>query len=913
MPRIDQYVSEGTIQSDRGGAQRVQANTAPQQALSQLGGAVQQFGSGLERVADIYRQQEDFAADTSYQRFRAQEANRFEKAKLNMEPGAVGFAEGQVQERDAEFQKWLATQPTRVRQEYAQRDQVYRERFVGDAGRVETTERIRQQTAAIEQTTDELVQIAYANPGDVETVIAEGRANIEKSNLPPTAKQAAIEAWDLRAREGAWRGLLEADPEAAMAAIGIQAEEPASAGPENVVNRILGVESSFNPNAKNPRSSAAGLGQFIDSTWLNMIRKHRPDVAAGRSQSEILALKTDPALSREMTLRYAEDNARGLQAMGFPATDGNIYLAHFAGLGGALSLLRADPNASAGSVMGADKVRANPFLKGMSAGDVIRWANKKMSGGGPVVSDPAAAFAAIPLERRMQLARTGQTALNKQMTVDRSDLATEVANQVAAIQQTGSSDQPQLTLERFEQAYPQGQAQEKYEEYKNAMLLASDLNRISTLSPGQQQSMLEAQRPTDTTDPNYARELQDYNTLATAIAQDNKRWTQDQVGSAHAASPELAIMRQRVQEAAANGGDVRVATQNYRETLDNVYENKGIPLDRRQYLSGQQADAIVENLNNVDVPARQRMGAVISEVFATDNPAHQQAVYQQLVAQGMPRHMSGVLDAYNGGYMEAFNRLTQDALVDPKDLPLPEGVKNADIEQLINERLFETGSIGSVYHGLDINVTDNTGGAVQDSELLKRAITRRIALGAKPEEAADAAVADLFTDKEVAQTTGVLAVVPIGTDMGIFEMQATHRQGIRQAFADQLTVNRGQELQRLSTETEADERSIELYQAETDAHIDDIVENGVIRSIRGGYGLIDQKTGLAVAREDGTPLVFTLDEIMSYRRFAEGDERNPLDRGPSLRGDSTVRQPFGDLPPEQMPGGGAFQREFGLD
>lgn len=913
MPRIDQYVSTGTIQSDRGGAQRVQANTAPQRAQAQLGGAIQQLGAGVDRVADIYRQAEDFSTDTSYQRFRAQEANRFEQAKLGMEPGAVGFADSQVKARDTEFQNWLSTQPTRVRQEYEQRDQVYRERFIGDAGRVETTERIRQQTAAIEQTTNELVQIAYANPGDVETTIAEGRENIMKSNLPPTAKQAAVEAWDLRARESAWRGLLEADPEAAMAALGVQAEEPVSSGPENVVNRIIGVESGGNASAKNPKSSATGLGQFIDSTWMNMINKHRPDVAAGRSKSEVLALRNDPALSREMTTRLTEDNARALQATGYPTTDGNLYLAHFAGVGGAVSLLRADPTASAASVLGQSVVNANPHLKGMNAGDVIRWANKKMTGGGPVVSDPAKQFAAIPLERRLQLARSGQTALNKQMTADRSDLATEVANQVAAIQQTGQSDQPQLTLERFEMAYPQGQAQEKFEEYQNATLLASDINRVATLPPGQQQSMLEAQRPTDTSDPNYARELNDYNVLANAIAQDNKRWSQDQVGSAHAASPELAVMRQRIQDASTNGGNVQVATQNYRETLDNVYENKGIPPNQRQYLGGQQADAIVENLDDVDVPARQRMGAVVSEVFATDNPQHQQAVYQQLVEAGMPRHMSGVLDAYNGGYMGAFNRLTQDALIDPKDVPLPEGVKNADIEAAINESMFADGSIGSVYHGLDMNVTDNTGGAVQDSELLKRAITRRMALGSSIEDATASAVADLFTEKEVAQSSGILAVVPTGTDLGLFEMQATHQQGIRTAFADQLTVNRGLELQRLSTETEVDERAIATYQAETDAHIEDIIENGVIRSIRGGYGLIDQKTGLAVALEDGTPMVFSLEEVMTYRRFAEGDERNPLDRGPSLRGDSRVRQPFGDLPPEQLPGGGAFQRELGLD
>ena len=69
-----------------------------------------------------------------------------------------------------------------------------------------------------------------------------------------------------------------------------QREEPtAGAAIDAVVERIIGVESGGDPNAKNKRSSATGLGQFLDETWLDMIRAHRPDLARGRSQDEILA------------------------------------------------------------------------------------------------------------------------------------------------------------------------------------------------------------------------------------------------------------------------------------------------------------------------------------------------------------------------------------------------------------------------------------------------------------------------------------------------------------------------------------------------------------------------------------------------------------------------------------------------
>jgi hypothetical protein len=53
-------------------------------------------------------------------------------------------------------------------------------------------------------------------------------------------------------------------------------DEPGDTRGVNVlVERIIGVESNGNPNAKNKRSSATGLGQFLDETWLEMIRAHR--------------------------------------------------------------------------------------------------------------------------------------------------------------------------------------------------------------------------------------------------------------------------------------------------------------------------------------------------------------------------------------------------------------------------------------------------------------------------------------------------------------------------------------------------------------------------------------------------------------------------------------------------------------
>src|SRR5262249_52465059 len=89
-----------------------------------------------------------------------------------------------------------------------------------------------------------------------------------------------------------------------------QREEPTAASTvDAVVKRIIDVESGGDPNAKNKRSSATGLGQFLDETWLGMIRANRPDLAKGRNQNEILELRRATKCARGITARFTERNA----------------------------------------------------------------------------------------------------------------------------------------------------------------------------------------------------------------------------------------------------------------------------------------------------------------------------------------------------------------------------------------------------------------------------------------------------------------------------------------------------------------------------------------------------------------------------------------------------------------------------
>jgi hypothetical protein len=162
-------------------------------------------------------------------------------------------------------------------------------------------------------------------------------------------------------------------------------------------DQIINVESGGNPTAQNPNSSASGPGQFINPTWLATVKAHRPDVADGKSDDEILALKNNPqlavlpenvALAKDMTGAYAADNQAHLAKNGLPVTPGTTYLAHFAGPGGAVKVLQADPTAPVEGLLDASAIKANPFLKGMTAAGLQAWAAKKMGTTVPTAGAP---------------------------------------------------------------------------------------------------------------------------------------------------------------------------------------------------------------------------------------------------------------------------------------------------------------------------------------------------------------------------------------------------------------------------------------------------------------------------------------------------------------------------------------------
>ena len=154
-----------------------------------------------------------------------------------------------------------------------------------------------------------------------------------------------------------------------------------------VARQIICAESKGDSSLKNKRSSASGAAQFIDQTWLWMVRTYRRDLAQV-GDKEVLQLRHDAKLAGEITLRLVERNAEILKRRELPVTPATLYLAHFAGDGGAVALLLAADTDDAASVIArADStrqskreklVKGNPFLGSFTVRDLKNWAEKKM-------------------------------------------------------------------------------------------------------------------------------------------------------------------------------------------------------------------------------------------------------------------------------------------------------------------------------------------------------------------------------------------------------------------------------------------------------------------------------------------------------------------------------------------------------
>jgi hypothetical protein len=130
------------------------------------------------------------------------------------------------------------------------------------------------------------------------------------------------------------------------------------------------IESDLNPSLTMKSSSAAGLFQFIDQTWLGTLKQAGPAFGYGdyanaisrnssghysvddpEMRKEIIKLKNNPSANAVMAGVLTQQNSAALsRRIGRPPSEGELYIAHFLGAGGAGKLIQlagSSPQANA--------------------------------------------------------------------------------------------------------------------------------------------------------------------------------------------------------------------------------------------------------------------------------------------------------------------------------------------------------------------------------------------------------------------------------------------------------------------------------------------------------------------------------------------------------------------------------------
>ena len=162
------------------------------------------------------------------------------------------------------------------------------------------------------------------------------------------------------------------------------------------------IESSLNPMAKAGSSSAAGLFQFTNATWLKTLERHGAKHGYGWASaavkggkiinqsmaSQIMALRFNPDASSLVAGELAGDNRDNLVgSLGREPDDTELYLAHFLGSGDAarfIKALEANPSASAAALF-PSAAASNPSIfldasgNAQSLGDVWNLMSSKVS------------------------------------------------------------------------------------------------------------------------------------------------------------------------------------------------------------------------------------------------------------------------------------------------------------------------------------------------------------------------------------------------------------------------------------------------------------------------------------------------------------------------------------------------------
>lgn len=537
MAKINLYKSQTTVSTPAATAQSYipKLQSPINQGLSDLAQSATQVGAQL---AGVQKERTEEAAKIDALNTTTGAQLEIGRAWQDMKNNATGAATGSTENIlsfiNDKQQQLLETNKDPVAQRLMNHEFLQlKESYTRQGLDFENQKFTQYKADGISQSAENLTNLVYQDPSQIIPSIAKINQAINTSGLPEEIriKQQKVAQDKI---ENAWlNNMLNNNPVAGLNMIrpklgqlpeGSLQSDIAGAAKKSGVDELYtlavgGIESSLNPIATNPNSTASGL--FGLTKGARGGRKIGADTAAEVQQF------ADLTNSNRMQL---------VGSLGREPTQNELYLAHHFGAGGATQLLNANPDTPISEVVGSDVMKANSYLKDKTVGQVIDINNKKFNkqrqkyvDKEQVAANETSPINLIPAEKLAQYLPKFVNAVETKQREYAINIDGKVKDQ-EAMALNGNMNFERLTPEQFVMAHPNDpeKAARAYQDYTNMLQFGVDVNTVNQLTPNQEMALVQSHGPRE--EFGYAGDLKRQGDLMNAIAAKHKAIQEDPAG-----------------------------------------------------------------------------------------------------------------------------------------------------------------------------------------------------------------------------------------------------------------------------------------------------------------------------------------------------------------------------------------------
>jgi len=867
MPRLPGAEDLGQAPSGRSGRPIATVDTtAIGRGIATLGQGARVLGVGLNERAkkkEEVDQATRFETQRRFLEFSASQDDALQQEGQKAQPGAFGFKEGFQESYKKNAQQFFSTIPEGLKPEY---DSKLFQVEDGLAGRALTFEREQRKGYYTNTVNDGLVLIEnklYENPAAFDTNLAEGNAFIDSipdEDVSPIAKDAMRRDWKKKAQLASLNGL---PPKARVEALGEGVETDVAAfgsgreAAKAVVRKKEGFRSSpyWDVNAHR-----VGYGSDTITKADGSIVKVRPGMTVSREDAE-----------RDLDRRVVEFENIAIKKAGRrewgalpPAAQAALISVTYNYGNLPSSVANAVKTGNIGSIASAVEGLAG-HNNGINAGR-RRSEAALIRGQGGVVGvsggkvDPR--FADIPWNERDRVISGAETEMRQEQAEQRvtAQFAIEDAltNAPIAIQNTGEYLGQMPTQDQFIAAYGD-RALQKFKEFEQAIETSRTAFGMQTMPNAEILSLVKDAEPTSSGD-NAALQQERYEVLSKAGEATLKAREADPAAYARRVFPAVDQAWKGTSENTMESYGAAVAMSVAAQQQLGITDIKPIPKDAAEYA--------IELFKNVDKPETERFAAVTSAIMSTPDREQRRAIFEQMVEAGLPEITEGAFEAMARGDQGAARRLMQAAVIDPAKLPGQAPEKPAVINEAIQEELMAEGQIGDIYYGLSDGSAENFVRAERDNKLITNSVNLRMRNGDSLADAIAGVSKDLYGDVQVVSDAGrfnAQVLIPADQDAGVVsEGLAALGPSIRDVMQKAVPV---------PDDVPTKDGTKAVLEAATSNYIDNVMAEGYFRNSGDGFVFIDPYVGAAVSDSEGTPVVFTMEQILAAK--PKRDVRTP--------------------------------------